>query len=142
LFGGAAYLVYGRGTPIRSSCSQEVTVKRKLLPLALIGGAIALLRNSKARRRAGELGSQAVGAVQGLLDRGKGDKRELPVSPYRVTPTGDVESEDQGGSWADDGGSGKGGGQASETTPTTQSSSSSPTPSTPSTPSAPSTASE
>lgn len=88
-------------------------MKRKLLPLALIGGAVALLRNSKARARVGQLGGQAVGAVQGLLDRGKSQKADLPVSSYRATPTGDVDSEDQGGSWADDGGGGKDGGQAS-----------------------------
>jgi hypothetical protein len=85
---------------------------KKLLPVALVGGAVAVLRNSKARERLMEVGGQAMSKLQGLLHRGE-DERQLPVAQYRTTNTGDVETEDQGGSWADDGGGGHGGGQAS-----------------------------
>lgn len=85
---------------------------RKFLPVALVGGAVAVLRNSKARERLMDVGGQAVTKLQGLLQRGD-QKPQLPVAQYRTTNTGDVETEDQGGSWADDGGGGHGGGQAS-----------------------------
>jgi hypothetical protein len=82
-------------------------LRRLSLPLAV--GAF-LWRNPGMRRRLS-------GAAAGLRDRfaartgGGHGPGGLDAVPVRRTATGDVETEDRAGTWADDGGGGPAGGQ-------------------------------
>jgi hypothetical protein len=87
-------------------------LKRKLLTLVLAGAAGSVLSKPQARSRLTGLLSTATDRLRGLLGRHQ-EQAPAPVSTYQTTAAGDVDSEDPAGSWADDGGGGLGGGQAS-----------------------------
>ena len=76
-------------------------MKLRWLAIPLVAGAVAALRDPARRRRLG-------------LTSGAGDG-VAGVTPVRTTASGDVETEDRSGQWADDGGAGAGGGQAPTT---------------------------
>jgi len=82
-------------------------VKLKPVRLALLSAVAYIAANPKARAKAGELFQQAREKVDDL----RKPAAPAEVAPYLTTAQGDVESEDPGGSWADDGGGGVGGGQ-------------------------------
>jgi hypothetical protein len=78
-----------------------------VIPIGI--GAVLAWRNEETRRRLTSLC-----ASLGLPVDSEPDARTdggFPVVPVRTTSSGDVETEDRAGTWADDGGSGVGGGQ-------------------------------
>jgi hypothetical protein len=75
-------------------------MRLRWLAIPLAAGAVAALRD-RARRR-GRTRTDGVRTPDGA---------GLGVAPVRTTATGDVESEDRSGQWADDGGGGTDGGQ-------------------------------
>jgi hypothetical protein len=83
-------------------------MKLKPLRLAFMSAVAYVAANPKARARAGHLAQE----VREKVEKMRGRSSTPPdVAPYLTTSGGDVESEDPGGSWADDGGGGIGGGQ-------------------------------
>ena len=89
-----APLAEGRGPPM----------KLRPVRLIIIGTAVYVAANPKARARVGELVGQARQKIDEKRGRAGGDGDLGGVAPYVRTPEGDVSSEDRAGTWADDGG--------------------------------------
>jgi hypothetical protein len=75
-------------------------MRLRWLAIPLVAGAVVARRN-RARRQ----------GPAPVVDARKSDGPGLGVAAVRHTATGDVESEDRSGQWADDGGGGTNGGQ-------------------------------
>jgi hypothetical protein len=73
-----------------------------------------MLTKPEARQRAAGAVSRLVGTLRDRLLGARGEQAPgPPLHTYQATAAGDVDSDDPAGSWADDGGGGHGGGQAS-----------------------------
>lgn len=77
-------------------------MKLRPVRLIIVGTAVYVATNPKARARVGEL----VGQARQKIDekRGRAPSTADGVETFLQTAEGDVESEDRAGTWADDGG--------------------------------------